>query len=308
MSAIAQYLRRRFPEGGLQGDFREEISRICNAFVESGLSDPKFQAELTGGSDSKFWSCVSEALIFDRLRHKQFLSRSAPGTGPDFLLAEGDRRVWVEVVCPEPAGIPRDWTEIKMNTVGTVPHGEILLRWTSAIKDKTEKLVGSGDGKVIGYVPSGVVSDKDVYVIAVNGCQLRHGPFSALRGISQFPYAVEAVFPIGPYQIRIDKDTLKTVGHGYQERFSIPKPNGASVPSSNFLDPCYRMVSAVWAVDFNGCSVIGSDEPSALIHNPNALNPLTKGFLPADEEYVATPTGDGEYIFGRIEAGKKSDS
>ena len=66
------------------------------------------------------------------------------------------------------------------------------------------------------------------------------------------------------------------------------------------------MVSAVWAVDFNGGGVIGNPEPSALIHNPGALNPLPRGFLEVDEEYEATPYGDDELLFQRVEV-RKSD-
>lgn len=300
MPRIATYLSQRFAGEGLLSAVRDEALRVCTAFTESGFADSKFAAELTSGSEAKFWSCMSEALIFDRLRGLPFAPRSAAGAGPDFLLLDGDRRIWIEVVCPEPVGLPAGWREIRANAVGTVPHDAILLRWTSAIKEKSEKLLGRADGKFSGYLRSGVVSAEDVYVIAVNGCQLRHGPFAALHGISQFPYAAEAVFPIGPYQLRIDRETLKCVGTGYQERFHITKPNGAMVPSHAFLDPCHGMVAAIWAVDFDGRGVIGSAQPSALIHNPIAAKPLSLGFLPCDEEYVAAPAGEGEYIFQRV--------
>jgi hypothetical protein len=277
-----------------------ELLRVCGSFVNSGYADPKFEAELTGESDGKFWSCVSEAMIYDQIIDKKFLPRSAVGYGPDFLLADGETRVWLEVICPEPMGLPLDWTEIEFGTVFSTPHEAILLRWTSAIKDKTDKLVGSGDGKIKGYLNAGCVEKDDVYVIVVNGCRLRHGPFSQLLGVSQFPYAVEAVFPVGPYKIIIDKNTLECVGDGYHERFHIPKPNGAAVPSYAFLDSRYNMVSAIWAVDFNGSSVIGGHEPSALVHNPNAVNRLRQGFLPTDEEFIATPFGDDSYEINRI--------
>jgi type I restriction enzyme S subunit len=303
MPTLSQSLERRYPGTGLPSDYRAEIQRVCAAFLASGLADSKYENELTGGSDGKFWSCVSEALIFDRIKDLPRPDRTKVGEGPDFLLAHGSRRVWVEVVCPEPTGLPQDWLEIQTNHAGSVPHEAILLRWTSAIKDKTEKLIGSVDGRVKGYLRSGLVTEDDVYVIAVNGCMLRHGPFSALHGISQFPYAVEAVFPVGPFQINIDRTSLKSVGTGYQERYHIPKPNGASVPTHAFLDPRYQGVSAIWAVDFNGGTVVGNHEPSALVHNPFAAQPLPKGFLPADSEFIASPTGEGEFTLSRLTAG-----
>jgi hypothetical protein len=130
---------------------------------------------------------------------------------------------------------------------------------------------------------------------------------SSLTGISQFPYAAEAVFPIGPYQIHIDRATLKSVGQGHAHRVAIKKPNGALVPSHAFLDPWFAMVSAIWAVDFNGCSAIGNPEPSAVIHNPNAINSLPLGFLPADSEFVATPIEGNQLLFQEVERAESND-
>lgn len=300
MTHIARCLELRFPGEGKSALVREDLYRVCAEFVASGLADRKFEAELTSESDDKFWSCVSEALVYDRLRDKTFAPRSNVGAGPDFLLEVTQKRIWIEVICPAPVGVPVEWLQIQINQVTSMPHEAILLRWTSAIKEKTEKLVGSPDGKVRGYLEQGVVSPNDIYVIAVNGCRFRHGPFTALLGISQLPYAAEAVFPIGPYQIQIDRETLKSIGHGHQQRFTIKKPNGASVPSHAFLDPRYQPISAIWAIDFNGCGAIGNSEPSALIHNPNAINPLPRGFLQVDDEFAATPLAGNELLFERI--------
>lgn len=298
MQSIADCLESKFPGDGPRGTYRVELARVCSDFAASGFADAKYVRELTSGNESKFWSCVSEALVFDRLR-PLLAPRISVGTGPDFLLTCGERKLWVEVVCPEPAGLPQEWLNLQTNTAISFPHEAILLRWTSAIKDKAEKLIGSADGRTPGYLQSGVVSPNDIYVIAVNGCRLRNGPFPALNGISQFPHAVEAVFPVGPYQIRIDRSTLQTVGQGYQERFHITKPTGSSVPTFAFLDARYAPVSAVWAVDFNGGSVVGNSEPSALVHNPNASQPLPRGVLDADVEFVASPTNDGELLLER---------
>jgi hypothetical protein len=306
MSQVASCLELRYPGNGRSSMIRGALYRICEDFLTSGLADPKFETELTSGSDAKFWSSLSEALIFQRLRGKVFAPRPSVGRGPDFLLELGSKRVWIEVTCPEPTGISSDWLQIQPGVVTSVPHEAILLRWTSAIKSKADGLIGSLDGAKMGYLQTGLVSPNDIYVIAVNGCQMRHGSYPSLHGISQFPYAAEAVFPIGPYQLQIDRGTLSTVGRGHQHRLAIKKPNGSSVPTYTFLDPRNRMVSAVWAVDFNGGGVIGNPEPSAIIHNPCALNPLTRGFLEVDEEYEATPYGDDELLFQRVVV-RKSD-
>lgn len=299
---ILDHVKKRFP-----GDhpctvaFCKYVADACEAFVNAGLSDPKFENELESGSDQKFWACISEALIFKRLSGKQFGGRNGRGKGPDFLVMDGTRKVWIEVVCPEPIGLPENWLNPKPSDAIHVPHQEILLRWTSAIKAKAEALIGDTHSTRQGYLQSGLVAADDAYVIAVNGCLLRMGPLPAFYGISQFPYAAEAVFPIGPIQLRLNRETLAVVERGHQHRLHVLNRNMAEVPTRMFLDPHFNQVSAIWAVDLTGGSVIGNVEPSAVIHNPNALNPIPPGFLPADDEYSAIEE-DGGYVL------KKADS
>ena len=65
------------------------------------------------------------------------------------------------------------------------------------------------------------------------------------------------------------------------------RENGAKVFTLLFLEPRFNAVSAIWAVNFNGGPAIGNNDPSVVVHNPNALNPVALGFLPADHEYSA---------------------
>ncbi len=264
------------------------------------MADQNFISRLTSGHDPTFWACLSEALLADRLHNKTFPARSAIGEGPDFLVLDGTRKVWIEVICPEPRGVPTDWSTFQEG-VTDFPYESILLRWTAAIKEKSEKLIGNADGTSNGYLQSGIVGPNDAYVIAVNGCQLRNGPFPALSGISQFPFAVEAVFPLGAYQLTINRDTLEVVDRGHRHRPYIINRNGAHVPAYAFLNPRFNPISAIWAVDINGESVIGNREPMAVVHNPNATNPIPVGFLPADSEYVATPRNSDEFILEKID-------
>ena len=203
-------------------------------------------------------------------------------------------------MCPEPIGVPDTWLDSQPGVASDVPHKEILLRWTSAIRAKAVKLVGSADGSVKGYLQTRVVGPHDAYVIAVNGCQLRNGAISAHLGISHFPVAAEAVFPIGPYQLKIDKDSLTVVERGHQSRPYLKNANAAQVPLYMFLDPRFIPVSAIWAVDLDGSSSIGNAEPTSVIHNPNATSRVSLGYLPADEEYEATSTGSEELTLNKI--------
>lgn len=212
---------------------------------------------------------------------------------------DGSQKIWIEVICPEPRGVPETW--LKFNEgVTDFPHEQILLRWTAAIKEKAGKLIGSADGRTTGYLQEGIVAPEDAYVIAVNGCQLRKQPHSALIGISQFPFAAEAVFPIGPCELKIDRQTLEIVGRGYQHRPFVINQNGAKVPAYTFLDPRFNPISAIWAVDIDGGAAIGNSDPMVVVHNPNADNNVPVGFLPSDSEYVATPASDDELVLKKI--------
>lgn len=299
---IQSFLQKRYPGEGKQQVLRETIASACNDFVESGLADANFINELCSGSESKFCSRISEALLAAYLKktgHTPFLSN---GSAPDFFTIDKERKIWIEVTCPEPTGLPLNWGYPKMGEVIDIPHEKILLRWTSAIKEKAEKLLGCLDGSAEGYIGKGVVSLRDAYVIAVNGYQLREmKAFPRLIGISQFPYAVEAVFAVGPYQIAIDRDSLKTVNTDHQHRPIIKKPSGSDVPAYTFLDERYQQISAIWGVDIDGTSSVGNSEPMVVVHNPNAVNPISTGYLPAHSEYVATPNGENEYLLQRID-------
>jgi hypothetical protein len=299
---IEAFLLKKYPGGGKRKAVRDEIGYACIDFIKSGLADVNFCKELCSGSEKRFWSRVSEALLVANLKKIGLNPETTNGGGPDFSVIDNGQKIWIEVICPEPTGVNSEWTNPELGKLKYFPHEQILLRWTSAIKEKAEKLLGSFDGKVKGYIDKGIVASSDAYVIAVNGRQLRSGnPFPELHGISQFPFAVEAVFAIGPYQIKINRNTLKQTGTGYQHRPLIPKAKGTSVPAYTFFDTKFAPISAIWAVDIDGTSIIGNSEPMAVVHNHNALNPIRTGLLPAHDEYVVTPIGDDEAKLQRID-------
>ena len=298
---IEEYICQRFPlKAEHSAAYRNYLIGVCRWFNGSGRADNKFVDELTSGKDSKFWSCISEALIAERLKDKTWPERKDIGIGPDFLVLDGDTKVWIEVICPEPKDVPEYWLNFDEGG-GNFPHEKILLRWTAAIKAKAEKLIGNESCGENGYIQAGIVDSKDAYVIAVNGCQLRNGPFPALMGISQFPFAFEAVFSVGPIQLTISKKTQKVIDRGHQSRPYIINKNNAQVSTQTFLDPKFKEISAIWAVDANGSSAIGGTEPMAVVHNPLASTAIPVGFLPANYEYVTRQLSDNEYSVEKID-------
>ncbi|MGQ0446414.1 MAG: hypothetical protein ACT4O2_15140 [Beijerinckiaceae bacterium] len=266
---------------------REWITELCQNYIKNGLGDKNAEQRLCSNDDAQYWQQLSEVLLADQF-DKARIQVAHPHEGPDFLIEHDGRKIWVEVTCPEPNGLPEEWRNHIPGRVSNLPHEEILLRWTNAISEKSKVLIR--------YLEKGIVRKEDAYIIAINGRLLRGfgGLFPELNGISQFPFAVEAVFCVGPIQIHIDRQTLRTVGSDHQHRPLIPKPNGAVVPADTFLDPKFAPISAIWAVDVNvnvdENLLAGQSGPLVVVHNP--ANPIPTNLLPAHAEYIATDHGD----------------
>jgi type I restriction enzyme S subunit len=182
--------------------------------------------------------------------------------------------------------------------VKTVPHEEIVLRWTAALKEKFERLEGCTDKKTgehkPGYVGKGIVAREDIYVVAVDGSRL--SDHQRNTGISEFPYAVEAVFPLGPVAISIDPDGANPKVHRTL-RYEVLNKNKRPVPTNIFLNPEYSGVSALL-----GCTGTRYGDLTELkmivVHNPNAPVRLPKRFFgPNVTEYESTKLENGEYTW-----------
>jgi type I restriction enzyme S subunit len=299
-------IERRYPWTSAKGsEIREAICALCTRMLGSGLLDGDAEKKLCSENPNAFWQQLSEILLADQLI-KAGLKPLHQEPGPDFLVDLGKGRLWIEVVTPEPKGLPDDWSNHVSGNVVSLPHEEILLRWTSAIKEKAEKLLGRVDRKtgerIPGYLEKGIVTSSDAYVIAINGRLLRGfgGAIPELHGISQLPYAVEATFAVGPLQITIDRQTLQQVGSGLQHRTYIAKPKGAAVPADTFFDPEFSPISAIWAVDVDELLAIGETRPMVVVHNPLAAVKLDRKILPAQSEYFLTE-GDGYYEVQRAD-------
>jgi type I restriction enzyme S subunit len=276
---------------------RERGVAACREYLEKGLGERDAEERLCSPRDEIYWQQLSEVLFARQLTQAGLLP-SHRGSGPDFLIEHEQRRIWIEVICPTPAGIPADWFAHEDFKVRALPHETMLLRWTSAIKEKSEKLIGTREGPATGYLAKGIVGVDDVYVVAINGRLLR-SRFPQLEGISQLPFAVEATFSVGPYAVTINHETLELTAGGHQYRPLIPKPNGAQVPAGTFLDPRFAPISAIWAMDADESLLVDHQQPVVVVHNPGALNPLSPNLLPAFFEYVAI-SGDDYYQLQRL--------
>jgi hypothetical protein len=177
------------------------ILGLWEKYAALKLPNHHFVSELTSGNKAKVFQRNWEMLLARHLDALGYKVNNVSKEGPDFWIEHEGKKIWIEAICPTPQSIPQHWLEhpkpgspIKVHDV---PHNEVLLRWTAAVKEKREKLEI--------YLRKKIVGTNDAYVIAVNGCQL--GAWPPERGTSQFPYALEAVFPVGELTIPIDRAT-----------------------------------------------------------------------------------------------------
>lgn len=282
----AAFLRRYPQQGPAYANLRVLAEQLCIRFLESGLGDKNALRRICSPSDAEFWQQMSEVIVADQLT-RAGLAPTHKGAGPDFRIEQNGQTVWIEVICPTASGIPAAWMEPWNGTVRSLPHLELLLRWTAAIDAKAKKLLGDAKLGARGYREAGLVAPDDAYVIAVNGRLLR-SDFPELEGISQFPFAAEAVFAIGPIAATINRETGALVGSGQTHRPMVKNANGALVPAKTFLDPNYAPISAIWALDADENAFGGTLSRGAVVHNPQASSPVSGRLLPSFAEYAAT--------------------
>ncbi|MCO4317334.1 hypothetical protein M8997_009085 [Phyllobacterium sp. 21LDTY02-6] len=297
MAGVEKYLSERYSDNP---PVRDGLTSLYLEYNSWGLKDSTFDQDFVDGADDHFYPYIWEMILAKHLKNKGH-DLSSKDEGPDFKSKLDGLTIWIEATCPSPAGIPEQWINPSEGFhTGSVPHEAMLLRWTSALKDKKEKLTGSvrfdqltnSEIRKKGYLERGIVGPTDPYVIAISACRLGHGIDLLHRGISQFPFAVESALPVGPIEIVIDRETGTVIRQSSQHRPTIPKPNGAQVPTDNFLNPDYVSVSAILGTPAGVNAACGDQYPVVVVHNPLAKNKLPVGVLGADEEYVAEDKGD----------------
>jgi hypothetical protein len=201
LTLVTDALQKRFPNNATA---QAHWGELLTTYQASGLAPPNMPQEVAAG-ERGLRAHIWEAMLYRYLSERGFKFRPSLVTkagqqGPDFGLLDGARTIWVEAIIPAPEGIPAEFLIPPQRGVvmsRSVPHKEILLRWTAALKEKREKLEG--------YERNGIISANDPRVIAINGCRLGDW-FIDDNGISQMPFAVEATFPVGPIAVPVSRD------------------------------------------------------------------------------------------------------
>ena len=273
--AVTDFVAWRWPN---HEPTRSFLLATWESFNHEELAKGNFVSDLISKNDSKLFQRLWEMVLALHLIEQGFKIQSHE-SGPDFSFEIDGKKVWLEAIAPEPCDAIK---ERQNRQGGPVPYQQILLRWTSAVASKRQRFLK--------YREKGIVDSNDVCIIAVNGHLL-----GERRGISFLPYAVEAVFPVGPLAVGINKQALEHSKPYNSERWSIRKRSGADVPTDSFLkqENCY--ISAVV-----GCSNCWTPLPEyhemSIVHNPFADNQFPHSQFGATFEYVCELGRDEDSI------------
>lgn len=195
-------------------------------------------------------------------------------SGPDILVTTKPPNVWVEAVMPGSGAGPDSPTDVAdRGEGGWVNDDRIILRFRSAIEEKY--------GKYLRYLDTGIIEEKDPYVIAINGSDV---PLSIFEG--SLPRILSCVLALGIVNYVYPSGEPN---NGYPEigyRESIEKASGSPVATDIFMGSEYSGISAVLFSNTSAENIarpLGKD--FVLVRNHNAANRISQGFLSIGSEW-----------------------
>jgi hypothetical protein len=252
-------------------------------------ADSNFLTEIRRDFHARFWEMyLTCALLEMTAQYARVLPPPKPRKGgPDVLLEANGKRIWIEAVTVTDGDPTKPNSVVKptLGRVSSVPHEEIVLRYTNAIDTKHRKYLE--------YRSKGLVAREDSYIVAINDFPLSY--LTELRP----PLIVSAVYPIGRLKVEIDEKTAEIVETGHQPRWKIAKKNGP-VATCGFLSDQYQGISGLlhsWANVKMSASPLGTD--FLIVRNALASQPLGDVFADLTQ-YMANPV-QGGYALVRSE-------
>jgi hypothetical protein len=271
---------------------KEEL--VAKRFVErlwavyEKYADPHFLTEIRRDFSARFWEMYLTCALLEKASEHGF-SVSCPKPGPDILLELNGDRIWIEAVAATNGQQGKPDSLVEPNSDGSyrIPEEKIVLRYTTAIREKYQKYLC--------YLRKGIIHKNDAYVVAVNKSGLAYRWASAAIDLPRF---LKAVYPIGELEVLIDKKEREIVGSQNRPRFFIPKANQSQVSVRAFVDRRWRGISAILCSDADvgwSSSPLGSD--LELAHNPLCRRPIVRGLIPAAREWWSELNGTVGELF-----------
>ncbi|MDD4013501.1 MAG: hypothetical protein PHW14_04870 [Candidatus Omnitrophica bacterium] len=181
-------------------------------------------------------SCESELIIGYEFLMNGYDLKKKKTEGPDFLIQDKNRNIWVEVVAPEEGQHPRLKNKERLSSgeMAEVDSDNCKLQMASAICSKKDKF------KL--YVQKGIVSQEDIKIICVNLFNLGSGKNSC-------PYIASVLY--GLEEVRwVDVKTMQS-GTEYLPHKPAVKKTGAKIDFGLFLQTEYEKIDGVIWFDYS---------------------------------------------------------
>lgn len=247
-------------------DFVEEMWKKYAPYAE-----PEFLNKAKEDFHAKTWEMYVGYLLID---YGFNLQKKTKKEGPDLHLLWNNRSIWIEATAPGSGTGDNKVPEYRFNEVSDQPSDQIILRFTSAIKEKFEKYKS--------YRSNGIINEDDFYIIAINGGRVRYSSGAPTR-----PYIVSSVLPSGNPVFTFDEQSGKLVNSFHQYRDAVTTAKGSPVPTDIFMNKDYAGISAVL---YSYMNVVNRPNKMGVeihfVHNRSlANNKLPLGIFPFGTEW-----------------------
>lgn len=279
------FIHLRAPQNEWEHRARAFAERLWAVYRD--FADPHFLTEIRRDFGSRFWEMYLMCTFLEEGSQRGY-SLTCPKPGPDIRLDLNGERIWVEAIIATNGAPGQPDTLIEPSPDGKLPEEKIVLRYTTAIRDKYVKYLR--------YLRAGLVHRNDAYVIAVNRSGLAYRWVQAAIDLPRF---LKALYPIGQLEVLIDKNKPRAPGVWQNRpRFFIPKANKSEVPVQTFVDRRWRGLSAVLCSDVDvGWSKLPLGSDLEIAYNPLARRPVARGIVPSAREWWAKIDGSEGELF-----------
>jgi hypothetical protein len=256
-------------------------------------ADTNFCAEFARHPDERFWEMYLAIRFLDarkKMRKREELTAAQRDTGPDICIRKGRRRIWIEGIATGAGNADNldqvpDLFAANADEIHDAPRRQIELRITTALQRKAKKFEG--------YRKSGIVGEKDSYVIAISG-----GQFALEAAGAGLPHAVTAVYPFGEEFAVVDRETAEFVALGHKFSAEIRKARGRPEPRTAFQHKMFSSISGIiWSLRSIG-NFLGQSDDFVFVHNQMAERPIPRQWINWDAEYF--PIEDGKKLRKKI--------
>ena len=251
-------------------DYLEKIIFELHPFL-----DKNFVARLV--DDQEFENRMSELYFISALRNNHLTLFHKSNAGLDIWINEISG--WGEFVCAH--NTEKMERENVIGKVRSVNNDETLLRITSILKDKSDKIKED--------VKKGRIRENESIILFISTRLLRDPyPMNPEGDVSSF---VRALFPLSEPFFTVNVNTKESrMGRKYQ--LGIPK-NGTVIKNDFFLSKENELISAVvfsyssiYHDFFYPASSSKNGDDFIVVHNPLAKNPIPHRLFNCFQEYV----------------------